>query len=78
VLIPMDDTTNDKATITLSKWENGACRFQITGNGLLTGEKQDCLFAKENVTQKTIKGMLNMDNIPNDPAFQNIKAASCK
>lgn len=74
VFITMDTTTNEQVTITLSKGENGACRFQFEGLGI----DQDCLFAKENVKQEVIKGLLGMDNIPNDPAFQKIKAASCK
>ncbi|MFA6256559.1 MAG: hypothetical protein WC606_05315 [Candidatus Absconditabacterales bacterium] len=74
VLITMDATTNAQATMIISKGENGACRFQFTGAGV----DQDCLFAKENVKQDIIKGMLGMDNIPNDPIFQNIKATSCK
>jgi len=71
VSTPVDE---GQVVFTLSPGENGACRFQMKG----LGADQDCLFLKENVTQKIIKGMLGMDNIPNDPEFIKIKDASCK
>jgi len=61
-------------TLIISSGENGACRFQMKGLGV----DQNCLFAKENVTTNTIKGILGMDNIPKDPEFIKIKAASCR
>ena len=69
-------TTADGAqvTLTISGGANGACRFQMKGVGV----DQDCLFAKENVKTDVIKGMMGMDNIPMDPEFIKIKAASCK
>jgi len=69
-------TTADggQVTLTVSPGANGSCRFQMKGLGV----DQDCLFAKENVTTMVIKGMLGMDNIPKDPEFITIKAASCK
>ena len=69
-------TTADGAqvTLTVSGGTNGACRFQMKGLGV----DQDCLFAKENVKTDVIKGMMGMDNIPKDPEFIKIKAASCK
>jgi hypothetical protein len=66
--------TGGQVALTISSGENGACRFQMKGLGV----NQDCLFAKENVTTLVIKGMLGMDNIPKDPEFIKIKAASCK
>ena len=69
-----DDGTQIPITYTLSSGENGACHFQLKG----LGPDQDCLFAKENVIEKVVKGMFNMDNTQNDPEFQKIKAASCK
>ena len=68
------DGTQIPITYTLSSGENGACHFQLKG----LGPDQDCLFAKENVIEKVVKGMFNMDNTQNDPEFQKIKAASCK
>lgn len=74
---PVEVTTTvgtGQVTLTISSGANGACRFQMKGLGV--GE--DCLFAKENVKTVVIKGMLGMDNIPKDPEFIKIKAASCK
>jgi hypothetical protein len=59
---------------TISSGENGACKFMFTG----LGADYDCLFAKENVREEVVKGMLGMDNIPNDPEFIKVKSASCK
>ena len=69
-----DGTQVPPFTITISSGENGACHLQLKG----LGPDQDCLFAKENVTEYVVKGMFNADNIQNDPEFQEIKAASCK
>ncbi|MCJ7740352.1 hypothetical protein MUP32_03480, partial [Candidatus Microgenomates bacterium] len=66
--------TAQVVTLTISSGDNGACRFQMKGLGV----NQDCLFAKENVKVNVIKGMLGMDNIPKDPEFIKIKAASCR
>jgi hypothetical protein len=63
-----------QVTFTISRSTNEACRFQMVGVGV----NEDCVFAKENVTPTVIKGMLGMDNIPKDPEFIKIKAASCK
>lgn len=76
--IPVEVTaavdTGQQVTLAISSGANASCRFQMKG----LGADQDCLFAKENVTTKVIKGMLGMDNIPKDPEFIKIKAASCK
>jgi hypothetical protein len=74
VVVTAGDGTKVPVTFTISSGENGACHFQVKG----LGPDQDCLFAKENVIEKVVKGMFNMDNIQNDPEFQKIKAASCK
>ena len=74
VVVRTDDGTQEPVTFTLSSGENGACHYQLKGLGV----DDDCLFAKENVIEKVVKGMLNMDNIQNDPEFQKIKAVSCK
>ncbi len=74
VVVTADDGTKVPVTFTISSGGNGACHFQVKG----LGPDQDCLFAKENVIEKVVKGMFNMDNIQNDPEFQKIKAASCK
>lgn len=75
--MPVEVTTTagtGQVTLTISGSADGACRFQMKGLGV----DQDCLFAKENVKTEVIKGMLGMDNIPKDPEFIKIKAASCK
>lgn len=74
VVVTADDGAKVPVTFTISSGENGACHFQVKG----LGPDQDCLFAKENVIEKVVKGMFNMDNIQNDPEFQTFKAASCK
>ena len=74
VMTMVGEGTQVQVTITISSGGNGACHFQLKG----LGADQDCLFAKENVREEVAKGMLGMDNIPNDPEFQKIKAASCK
>jgi hypothetical protein len=74
VVVTAGDGTQVPVTFTISSGENGACHFQVKG----LGPDQDCLFARENVIEKVVKGMFNMDNIQNDPEFQKIKAASCK
>jgi hypothetical protein len=63
-----------QVTFTISKGQNDSCRFQMVGLGV----NQNCLFSKENVTAEVAKGMLGMDNVPNKPEFQKIKAASCQ
>jgi hypothetical protein len=63
-----------QVTLTVSPGANNACGFSMKGPGM----DQSCLFAKENVTTTVIKGMMGMDNIPKDPEFIKIKAASCK
>jgi hypothetical protein len=62
------------ALMTISKGENGACHFQEKGLGI----DQDCLFAKENVTQEVIFGMLGDTGSTSKLEFQKIKAESCK
>ncbi len=74
VIATVGDGSKEQVTFIISSGENGACHFQMKG----LGADQDCLFNKENVNEQVIKGMLGMDNIPNDPEFQKIKAASCK
>jgi len=74
VVTMVGEGTQVPVTFTISSGENGACHFQMKG----LGADQDCLFAKENVREEVAKGMLGMDNIPNDPEFQKIKAESCK
>jgi hypothetical protein len=74
LVIMSGDGTQAPVTFTISSGENGACNYQFRG----LGADQDCLFARENVREEVVKGMLGMDNIPTDPEFQKIKASSCK
>ena len=74
VVVMGGDGNQEQFTFTISSGENGACHYQLKGIGV----DDDCLFAKENVRENVVKGMLSADNIQNDPEFQKIKAASCK
>lgn len=74
VIVTSGSVSSPVVTFTISAGQNNSCRFQMVGLGV----NQNCLFSKENVTAQVAKGMLGMDNIPNNPDFQKIKAASCK